>query len=185
MAAIEDYTDLITSEHNKQPNFMAVVAASIQPFVDGLNTIESIVAAYDLDIAAGNQLDVLGIWIGLSRRLRVPIPNVYFSFNIAGLGFNQGVWYSPGDPLEGVISMDDATYRIMLKAKIAANTWTGSLEDANLKLQNIFAGGSVVLKDNFDMTQEFILSGDAPSVLFETLVEQGYIQLRPAGVALA
>lgn len=181
--SVDDYLDLVTSEYRQQPKFISMLTILAQWAVDrrillaGLRTV-----SFDLDTAFGAQLDVVGQWVGLSRTLSVPVSGVYFAFNTPGLGFNQGVWFNSSDPSDGVITMDDATYRLMLRAKIAANTWDGSLGDANTKLASIFQGGSVQITDNFDMTQTITIDGTAPSALFEELVNQGYIQLKPAGV---
>lgn len=184
MAVLEDYTDLVTSEHRGKPNFFSMLGMALQPFVDGINVLQSMPSRFDVDSAAGEQLDFVGQWVGLSRNLRTPIADVYFAFDTPGLGFDEGVWFSPGDPAEGVIMLDDVTYLLMIKAKIAANKWGGSLGEANSFLLEIFPGADVQVKDNFNMTQTFIISGTAPSVLFEQLVSQGYIPLKPATVGL-
>lgn len=184
MSALEDYTDLVPSGNANQPNFLAVLGVCLQPFVDMQNVLASAPGLLDLDVASGDQLDVIGEWVGITRRLSVPITGVYFAFDTPGVGFDEGVWFSGGDPAEGVVMLDDVTYRQMILAKIASNTWDGSLGDANVKLLEAFPGADVQLRDNFDMTETFILSGTAPSLLFEQLVDQGYIELRPAAVNL-
>lgn len=182
MADLTDYTNLITSEHSDKPNFLAVLAATLQPFVDGQNQMNLVPSLIDVDVAVGDQLDKIGQWAGLSRALRVPITGVFFAFDTPGLGFDQGVWASSLTPTETVIQLDDGTYRLMLKAKIAANTWDGSLGDANAKLQAIFGAAAVQLRDNMDMSETFIISGTPPSVLFRQLVIQKYLDFKPAGV---
>ena len=110
--------NLVTNEHQDKPKFMATLAATLQPFADLNAVLDNFSALFDVDCAVGAQLDVVGQWVGLSRKLEAPIPNVYFSFDVAGVGFDQGVWFAPFDPTEGVISLDDATYRTMLYIKI-------------------------------------------------------------------
>ena len=182
MSSINDYLDLVTSQHRDKANFTASLTAAIQPFVDAINQLVAMSAKFDLDTATAAQLDVIGAWVGLSRQLKVPISGVYFAFDTPGVGFDQGVWFNSEEPAEGVINLDDGTYRLMIKAKIAANVWDGSLGDANSLLAAAFPDASVELQDNMNMTQTFIVSGTSPSTLFQQLVQQGYIQLRPAGV---
>lgn len=184
MTTLSDYTDKVPSQNAAQPNFLAVLAAVLQPSVDLQNQLEALPGLLDLDVASGDQLDIIGEWVGLTRRLRVPILGVYFAFDTVGVGFDAGVWFSGADPSSGLIALDDVTYRQMVLAKIAANTWDGSLGDANAKLLAAFPAADVFLQDNFDMTETFILSGTAPSTLFAQLVAQGYIQLKPAAVNL-
>lgn len=184
MAQLSDYINLITSEHRDKPNFLAVLGAVLQPMVDNINTAEALPGKMDLDAAVGAQLDIVGQWVGLSRKLTFPITGVFFSFDTGGLGFDEGIWFSPATDNGEVTSMDDTTYRMMIMAKIAADIWDGSLGHANELLAGVFPMAGVQLKDNFDMSQTFILSGTAPSVLFSQLVAQGYIELRPAAVNL-
>jgi hypothetical protein len=183
IATVDDYLKLIPPEHAGQPNFLEALTAFVAPFVDGQNLAASLAALFDVDFAVGQQLDFVGQWVGISRRLRVPIPNKYFSFNIANIGVNQGIWFNPDDPTEGIVTLDDSTYRLMIRAKILANIWDGSLGEANAGLQAIF-DGTVQLQDNFDMTYSIITTGTLSSALFVELVQQGYIPLHPAGVAL-
>lgn len=183
MKSVDDYLSLVTSEHASKPNFRAALTAFLAPLVDAQNVAASLPGVFDLDAALGQQLDFVGQWVGIARDLAVPIPNKYFSFDIPGLGFDQGIWYNAGDPTEGIVTLDDGTYRLMIRAKILANIWDGSLGMANAGLKAIF-GGSVYIQDNFDMTYSIITTGDLPSALFLELVQQGYIPLHPAGVAL-
>ena len=183
MTALNDYLDLITSEHRNQPNFTAVMTAILQPFVDEQNLELLIPALYDLDAAVGAQLDVVGQWVGFSRKLQVPISGVYFSLDDAALGLDQGVLQQPFDPVTGLVLLDDGTYRLMLYAKIAANIWDGSLAQANAILARIFVtspGTLVFVQDNFDMTMSVGLAGMIPSTLFQQLLLQ--FPLRPAAV---
>lgn len=184
MASSDDYVALITSEHRGAPNFVAVVRLAVQAFVDGINQFLGFVNDLDLDLAIGAQLDLIGLWVGLPRSLRIPIAGVYFSFDTAGLGFDQGIWQSSLNPNAGVTTLDDDTYRVMLRAKIASNSWNGTLGQANALLGSIFPGLQVVIKDNFDMTESIIVSGSPLSALFQQLVTTGYLSFRPAGVGL-
>src|SRR5690348_17170401 len=109
MAQVSDYTGLITSEHADKPKFMAMVAAVAQCAVDQMTLLQSMPTAFDLDAAVGVQLDAVGIWVGLNRNIAVPIDNVYFSWDTAGVGWDQGVWKQPGDPDNGITRMDDGT----------------------------------------------------------------------------
>ncbi|MEK6319934.1 MAG: DUF2612 domain-containing protein, partial [Burkholderia gladioli] len=105
MADLDDYTSLITSEHQPQPRFMALVGALVSPLVDQMNVVASMPALFDLDNAVGDQLDKVGEWVGLSRQVSTPLTGVYFSFDIVDLGFDQGTWKGPFDPDTGLVSL--------------------------------------------------------------------------------
>jgi len=127
MSELTDYTALITSEHRDKPRFMGTVGALVQPIVDQMNVLQSMPAKFDLDNSVGVQLDDVGLWVGVSRKIRTPLTGIYFSFDIAGLGFDQGTWKGPFDPDTGLTVLDDDTYRLVIRAKIGANHWDGTL----------------------------------------------------------
>lgn len=183
MAQVSDYTGLITSEHADKPNYMAMVSAVAGAFVSVINDIEAIPPAFDLDLAIGAQLDVLGLWIGLSRNVKTPL-NVYFSFDTVGLGFDQGNWKGPFDPSDGITSLDDDTYRIMLRAKIGANNWDSTLVSYQEIMAQVFAGtgANVFAVDNQDMSMSVYISGVIPSAILLALIKGGYLPLKPEGV---
>lgn len=185
MADITKYTDRITSEHNHQPDFMAVVEALTQPMVDVQNLLGSMPGKFDLDNAIGAQLDDVGLWVGISRNVPVPLTNVYFSFDTAGLGFDQGNWKGPFDPDAGLTRLDDDTYRLVIRAKIGANHWDGTLESSKAILDSIFGGGTFVfIQDNQDMSMTIGIAGNIPSAVFLALLANGIIPLKPEGVGI-
>lgn len=94
------YVELTTSQYRDKPKFTAMVEGVAQPFADTAEFLEGFAALFDLDTADGPQLDAIGLWIGASRDLEIPISNVYFSFDTPGLGFDEGLWN--GAPTEYV-----------------------------------------------------------------------------------
>lgn len=184
MADVDKYLDLITAYHRDKPNFSAMVGAVSQCFVDAQGIYGQMPSAYDLDAAAGVQLDAVGEWVGISRRVRHPLVGVYFSLDIDGLGFDQGVWQGPFDPDSGVTSLDDDTYRLLIRAKIGANHWDGTL-DGSADILNLIFGGSdtyVFIQDNGDMSIDIGVSGTRPTAIFLALLTGGYIPIKPEGV---
>ena len=186
MADIEDYTGLLSAYHRGKPNFTATVRALCDGMVDLRNLYAKLPDAYDLDLAVGRQLDAVGLWVGLRRRIKTPLAGVYFSNDIDGLGFDQGVWQGPFDPDSGLTELDDDTYRLLLRAKIGANHWDGTLETSAAILGRIFGGGThVFIQDNGDMSVDIGIAGTPPSALFLALLTGGYIPLKPEGVRIS
>ncbi|MBN3848613.1 DUF2612 domain-containing protein [Paraburkholderia sp. Ac-20342] len=183
MSNVSDYTSLVTSEHQDAPKFMAMVSAVSQCFVDQINVAQSIPAAFDLDAAVGVQLDAVGLWVGITRQIDTPLT-VYFSLDVASLGFDQGSWQGPFDPSTGLTSLDDATFRTLIRAKIAANSWDGTIPSAAAAYANLFGGSGsyVFLQDNQNMTVTVGVSGAIPSAVLISLISGGYLPLRPEGV---
>lgn len=182
--SIADYTKLITSEHSDKPNFMAVVTALCQPFVDELSTLNSLPAAYDIDIAIGVQLDDVGRWVGISRNIQTPL-NVYFSFDTAGLGFDQGTWFGPFDATSGLTTLPDDSYRTLLYAKIGNNQWDGTVPNAYTFLNKVLGADNAVIQDNGDMSMLFGYMGAVPlNAVTISLLENGYLDVKPVGVRI-
>ncbi|KVT95624.1 DUF2612 domain-containing protein [Burkholderia ubonensis] len=183
MADLNDYTALITSGHRDKPRYMATIAAVVQPLVDQMNLLASMPGKFDLDVAVGDQLDTVGLWVGVSRRIRTPLSGIYFSFDIAGIGFDQGIWKGPFDPDTGLTVLDDDTYRLVIRAKIGANHWDGTLASSAAILNSIFGADThVFIEDHQDMSMTIGISGKVPSAVFLALLAGGYIPLKPEGV---
>lgn len=184
---MSQYTDLITQQHADKPKFVALVDAVSGDLAAPASVAQSMSLAFDLDVAIGAQLDVLGQWVGISRYAKVAITGVYFSFDTPGLGFDQGVIKGPFDPSEGLSTLDDQTYRTMIRAKIGANHWDGTLPAYQQIMAQIFAGtGTLAFAvDNQDMSMSVYFAGTQPSALLAGLIKSGAFPLKPAGVRIA
>lgn len=178
------YTDKITSEHAKAAKFVAKVGISTNPFIAVQSALAAMPAGFDLDQAIGAQLDAVGLWIGVSRRVSVPIAGVYFSWDTPGLGWDQGVWKGRFDPSDGLTVLPDESYRLLLKAKIAANHWDGTLPGAAFAYSVLFPDNVVVVDDNQDMTMTISITGPPITPLQEALLTGGYLTLKPVGVGV-
>lgn len=165
MADPTDYTGLITSEHNQKPKFMATVTALAGSYADLINSLQSMPTVFDLDAAVGVQLDAVGLWVGITRNIDVPLTGVYFSLDTAGVGLDQGVWMGPFDPSTGVTALDDDTYRLLIRARIAANHWDGTLAGSAALLGIIFGANvlypAIVLADGTPV----VVQGSVPGQL--------------------
>ncbi len=128
--SVQKYLDLVTSEHNQRQKFMAMLAATLQPIADTIDAINGLPISFDLDTAIGAQLDIIGLWVGVTRFLQTPITNVYFAYDIAGLGWDQGVWLGPGESPTVLTTLPDGQFRTLIRARIANNHWDGSIPDA-------------------------------------------------------
>lgn len=138
MPDIKDYTGKITSEHADKPKYMAMVEAVSQCFLDTNHVAAGLPDDFDLDLANDAQLDDVGLWVGISRNIPTPLTNVYFALDTPGLGFDQGAWKGPFDPDNGITILDNETYRSLIRAKIGANHWDGTLESSKAILDLIF-----------------------------------------------
>lgn len=187
--SVSNYTSLVTSEYANSPNFLSTIQVSVQPFVDGQNVLLGMPEGYDIDNAVGVQLDAVGLWVGISRYLDVPLTDVYFSWDTTGLGWDQGYWKGQFDPSQGVSALTDSVYRVVLLAKAAANFWDGTLPGAASALANIFnssntPGTLLYVEDNQNMSMTFGLAGTQPSVIYQALLTSGRFSLQPGGIVV-
>lgn len=180
---VQPYLDLITSEHNLRPKFMATIAFVLQPLANDIAVEKLFPEDYDVDTAVGEQLDVLGLWIGVGRTIRVPITGVFFSWNVPGLGWSQASWSADFSPTQ-LITLSDENYRILLRSRIAANYWDGTIPGAYAVWSITFAGTGygILIQDGEDMHMTLALTGPVPDVITKALFKGGFLGLKPAGV---
>jgi hypothetical protein len=112
---------------------------------------------FDLDYAVGAQLDFIGAQVGANRTV----------------AFQPRAGVSP--------VLDDDTYRLLIKATIANNQWTGKQSALYAIWQNLFPGGKLTIIDNQNMSATVFLSGVFTSIV-QDLITNGYIVPRPESV---
>lgn len=180
----EEYVALITSEHTDKPKFVATVTASVSPFAKLQQVMRGFVSDFDVDTATGVQLDIVGLWVGILRKIAVPIEDYYFSWDdVVADGWDNGVWQGIGDPSSGFVNLPDDLYRSLIKAKIQANHWKGDINGAyDIIDQALSVDGAVKIQDNENMTMTVkVQSGVLPAVE-QAIVMAGYLPIKPAGV---
>lgn len=182
------YTELITNYHAARPLFSQHVDLSTRPLTDVSAALGGLLTAFDIDTAVGQQLDILGLWIGRSRYVAIPISGIFFSWDTDGLGYDQGVWQGPYDPDTGYTALSDETYRVILKAKIAINNWNGQNDTLPPILDAALAGSGIRMQivDRQDMTIGVWVfpEVDISQVSLELIaaIRQGYLTVKAAGV---
>lgn len=157
MPSIGYYLSLLTHQYQNSPKLLAWLQACLQPIIDAGVLAGQMVNAFDLDAAIGPQLDVLGQIVGASRTV----------------GFQPSGGVSP--------TLTDATYRLLLRAKIAQNQWNGQIDSLYTLWPTLFPGGTITVLDNQNMTADIILAGVFSSIA-QDLIINGYIVPRPEGV---
>lgn len=178
------YLSIITSEHNQLAKFVPTVAGNVQPYADGIATVQSMPNLFDVDVAIGVQLDLVGQWIGVTRDVTVPLTGVYFTLDDATLGFDQGTWFSSFNPITGLVHLGDDAYRTLLRARIANNQWDGTIPSAYDVWNNVFFGTGIglLIQDLEDMHMILALTGPVPDAVTLALFKGGYLNIKPAGV---
>lgn len=157
---MSDWTDLVISEHVNKPKFMTalgIVAGAIQDITTLINGMPTL---FDVDSAAGDQLDKVGEWVGRSRVVDQVLDPEFFGFadDNAALPFGEltnvaigGRFYEQGEGFATSSTLGDPEYRTILKAKIVRNQWDGSIEGLENALAFVFNSQAAVI-DNGDLT---------------------------------
>ncbi len=180
---LEDYLNLIPSQHRDKPNFIATVSITAVNMVHIQNVIAGFPADFDVDLAIGVQLDTVGIWVGVGRKIEVPIRGVYFTWDTTvPEGWDNGVWKKKGDPDNTVVVLDDDAYRALIKSRILSNNWDGSIEQAYTILTTAFVSSPpVTIVDNQNMTMTVNIPSTLTDVQIAMITEE-YIVIRPSGI---
>lgn len=182
---IQTYLDLITSEYSEQPNFNSVVSFSVTPCVTVQDVLLSMIPKFDLGTPpVGDQLDIIGKWVGVSRDVAIPIAGILFSWNdVDSDGWDMGIWSSVNNPNVITVLPDDA-YLTLILARIAANHWDGTTEGAYIIWESVFPQYILLIEDQQDMSFIIGIIGQLDSLTYQLLI-QGYLPLRPEGVLIS
>jgi len=163
-----------------------MTAFDVSPYEKMQSILDNVPNLYDIDLATGTQLDTIGEWVGASRMLAIPITGVYFEWGgtDALLGWLAGIWKGQYDPVSGLVSLPDDSYRRLLKAKIVNNQWNGSVGSAYDMWESLFLNSYIMIIDNQDMTISIAISGAILSTLDKALLTSGVIAIKPMGVSI-
>lgn len=182
---LEDYLNLITSEHRDKPKFMAMVSFHAQAAVDLQDMMASLITKLDVDFAVGEQLDFIGQWVGISREVNIPISGIFFAWDDPdpSLGWDFGIWRPDNQPTT-ITTLPDDSYKVLIKAKIAANSWDGTTDGAYAIWDSLFPNFKILILDHQDMSYDLAFVGQPVDSLTKALITGGYIPLRPEGVMI-
>jgi hypothetical protein len=164
------YLNLLTSEYKLAPKLQKWMTVVLNVFQDINICLASFVTAFNINYAVGEQLDLLGVIVGVNRTVR----------------------FQPSNNVSPVL--DDATYRVVLLAKIAHNHWNGRINSLYSIWQTLFPGGELIIHDNQNMTATIFLTGTFTSILRDLIagfalngatsgtIHNGYIIPKPETV---
>lgn len=146
----------------------------------------------DIDVSEGVQLDNIGEIVGFSRNIKNSIPIAFFGFfgQPAATPFGEegnasigARFREEGESSTSSATLSDAQYRLFLRARIARNHSTGTIESITAALQFIFSGVPVIITDNNDMSFD-IAVGKILDFTEQTLLYLTDIIPKPAGVRI-
>lgn len=181
---MRDYLRLITSQHQSADKFVSHINLITKSLSEITRLSLDLNKYFSLDEAVGVQLDVIGEWVGISRYISTPITGVYFSLDMDGIGFDQGVWKREFDADSGFTELDDETYRTIIRVKIKANHWDGTSESLMEIYRSLLPGKDtrIFFIDNQDMTMDVFITGSVIDEVTKSIIKQGYLGVKPEGV---
>lgn len=156
------------------------VAENFDSLDDTLHYIHSI----NINDAKKKWLDLIGIIVGLDRKISSSIGFGYFNFaEYPGAeGFDTGRWYEEGDPLTSTSLLPDSEYRIALYAQIAKNYGDVSAPGIVYALQNMLGSNATIKVTRLPGANMNIFISAYASNNFKILVEELDIVPRAAGI---
>ncbi len=189
-ASVAYYQRLLPYQYQKSKALATIAAFVNQIVLDGLP--EAVQNAFNVNQAKGEQLDIVGKYVGLPRTIGDPTPLPYFGFvDYAGGGNENGFSNYDGttNPL-GVFfqyqyqgarntALSDDAYSFMMNLKIVLNSSDGTLFTIQELLKTLLPG-YVTVVDNKDMTLTYSISTNAP--VSPTVIEP-YLP-KPMGVGI-
>ena len=184
---VQDYLNLVTSEYQNSTNFNAMISVMGDLFVHIQDVQNSMIPLFDLDTPpVGDQLDIIGLWVGISRNVSVQADGVYFSWDGTDqtLGWDFGSWQNPDQPNLITVLPDDA-YLNLIKGKIAANNWDGTTTGLYKIWASVFPQFTVWILDHCDMSYGMAVSGGIVDSLTVALITGGYFGLKPEGIRIS
>lgn len=152
------YIDLVPSENKEKPKFIAWLNASLEMVDAAYQLSKGMYELYDIDTAIGDQLDVIGEWVGVNRVLNF-------------------------QPVYGPAIMTDDTYRSVIKSKIAQNAWNGTNEQYVTLWDGILPEVPIIFSDNQDMSISVVAITTPDDYVIE-LINNGYFLIKPQAVGL-
>mgnify|MGYP000845868385 FL=1 len=157
MALYEGYLDCITSEHRDKPKYAEMMKLLLGYTDDPMQISFDMPDAFNINTAAGTQLDTIGLYLGRSRVMLFNAKNGASSI------------------------LSDELYRILLNATIAKMNWDGGIESLQERWRALLPDITISIRDNQDMTIDVSLVGVSDEQLKE-MIELGYIIPKPEGV---
>jgi len=166
MSFESDYVNLLVKQYWEKPKANAEIEMKAGVWRKTFEWIDSFSFEFDLDSAEDDRLDIIGRIVGISRPVPIIIPKIAFGFseneNARGFDdkfltlFGLAPFQDKFAPANTDLELDDNTFRLFIKAKIAKNVGGPYLvDDRGLSIQEavnkLFNGAAYVI-DRQDMT---------------------------------
>lgn len=169
---INEYVLLLIKEYWEKPNAKAEITLQASTWSEIYTLYNMFDNAFDIDLAEGNQLDIIGKIVGIPRTVPFALDKIRFGFDgdssargFADL-FDADIESAPFlDLFESEYTdyqLDDNDYRFFIKAKISKNIVSAYMaSDNRVSIQDsiqLSFDGLAYVTDNQDMTLTLYVS---------------------------
>lgn len=152
-----EYLKLITSEYAESPKYNSYVEAFLKMLDPAISCATSFDEIFNLNKAVGNQLDKLGMLVGITRELPFSDPDV------------------PS-------ILPDVYFRKVIKARVYSDHWDGTMQGLANIIHEMYPDAIFQIVDGQDMSYQIIIIDPGSDPTFAALLFHGYIIPKPAGV---
>lgn len=156
---IEQYRELLIMQYSGLENAVAEVDLLMGTWSKVYDLFNSFFTEFDLDLAYGDRLDIIGKIVGVSRIVPEGIAKEYFGFSgiSNALTFGEGAFFDLfRDSIYSPTQLNDDQYRFFIRSKISKNVTASYLtSDDRISLQEtiqfLFSNAAFIV-DNLDMS---------------------------------
>lgn len=188
---LQYYSDLLIAQYRTSPKMVSTVQLLVnQSLCDGLP--QELQTCFDLSVAVGNQLTILGEIVGVPRNVMgLDLANTFFNYTTYATGTTSAIGFgsytdSPYSSSLFRSYFDSATYTLtdyqlqqLIYLKILFNNTYSSTKNIIDGLWVLF-GSAVQFVDNKDMTVTYNVQNPYQTIF--TVAQYLNILLRPMGV---
>jgi hypothetical protein len=195
LSLVSEYTNLLIKQYWEKPKAKAEIQLKAETWDKTRAFLASLDDAFDLDLAVGAQLDVLGRIVGIPREVPEVVEKTYFGFTINpdSLGFADrfnalrigGPFFDRFSSQYTALQLNDNDYRFFIRVKVALN-WASAYvsSDERISIQDVILSafnGRAYVVDNLNMTLTLYVS---PVVSLERirLIRRLNLLPKPQGV---
>lgn len=192
------YGDLLIKQYWEKPNALTEIKAMTSEADTFSEFVAAFQEAFDLDMAVGDRLDIIGRTVGASRIVQDVIEKVFFGFsdNPDSAGFASkfdssrvgAPFASKFSPQYTPLQLNDDDYRFFIKVRIASNVASAYMvSDDRISIQDVvntaFDGNAFVV-DNQTMQLTLYVSPEFREDLIRLVINQNVLP-KPQGVRYA
>lgn len=177
------YSDLLIWQY-KLPKATAEIDLITKPWVQLMRDCITFLEMWDIDIAQGYSLDVLGRILKVTRTSVSMTEKEYLTYyeKTGGLGWGQGRWYVVGEAFRETVLLTDSEFRFLLKARIWKLYQNPSIDYLTDAVQDL-TGADAYIVDNGNMTMKVFYSNSVAADSFiRFAIETLDVLPRPVGI---